>query len=147
MSSNYLLPFSGDVMQAWATMYRSMTQVGLINVISQMEAGDPDLERKIVTEGFSYGRQLGRIIDALEVLVRHAKKTGLEPDDEKCLDRFSDMASKIIEIKLGTVPLSDTDLDDFVRRMETIKREQPEAYERVRKQIARLQERLEADDI
>jgi hypothetical protein len=129
-------------MQAWATMYRSMTQVGLINVISQMEAGDPDLERRIVTEGFSYGRQLGRIIDALEVLVRLAKKTGLEPDDEKCLDRFSDMASKIIEIKVGTVPLSDTDLDDVVRRMETIKREQP----RVRKQIARLQERLEAVD-
>jgi hypothetical protein len=142
MPANTFWPFSGDVTQAWATMLRSMSQVGLVNVINETKSGDPELERKIVTEGFSYGSQLGRIIDAVDVLVRQAKEPGAKTKaDEKAFEDFSEMATKVAGIKSG-LPLSDTDLDEFVRRMEAHKQENPQAYEKVRQQIDRLQDRL-----
>ena len=147
MSSNSFWPFSGDVTQAWATMLRSMSQVGLVNVINETKSGNPELERKIVTEGFGYGSQLGRIIDAVDVLVRQAKESGLKTKaDEKAFEDFSEMATRVAAIKSG-LPLSENDLDDFVRRMEALKKDKPEAYEEIRQQMRRFRERLEAAGI
>jgi hypothetical protein len=122
MASNPFLawPLSGDVAQAWATFFKSMSQVGLVNIIQQTQTKDPDLERKIVTDGFGYGQQLGRIVDALEVLIRHAKdlrlEKVLEPEEKECFEQFAEMAAKIDEMKVGGVPLSADGLDAFVRR-------------------------------
>ncbi len=152
MATNPLLawPLSGDVAQWWATFFKSMSQVGLVNIIQQTQTKDPDLERKIVTEGFGYGQQLGRVVDVLEVLVRHSKDLGLEqvlePEERKSFQQFIEMAAKIDEMKVGQVSLSDDGLDAFVRRMRVLRDRDSKVYKAVRKQLDRLQERLMAED-
>lgn len=76
------LPLSGDVNQAinpwtwWMTMQGS--QVGLLNV-NLGRSPDPALEREILDEVGSYGRQVGRIGEVLAVLLRRTAL--LERDD------------------------------------------------------------------
>ncbi len=66
----FFWPLSGDVTQAWATWARMVGQWGLINInVGGDSTPDPVLERRIVDEVASYGRQLGRISEALEALI------------------------------------------------------------------------------
>jgi len=149
LESLVALPLSGAVRiaQTWQSLFKGMSQVGLINVIQQMGTDEPELERKIVTEGFSYGRQLGRIVDALEVVVSHAKEMGLEKvltgEQSTALHEFSKMAAKIDSLKVGDLPLSEKGLDDFVRRMRVLKTSDSAAFGAVRDQVNRLQKQLE----
>ena len=67
---SFFWPLSGDVTQAWTTWARLMGQWGLINInVGGDSTPDPVLERRIVDEVASYGRQLGRISEALEALI------------------------------------------------------------------------------
>ena len=54
------------------TFYQQGAQFGLIN-IDLGDTADSDLERKILDKVGSYGRQIGRIGDALEVILKHVK--------------------------------------------------------------------------
>ena len=60
-------PFSGDVMQT----INPWTWIGLN--INLGNSGEPEIERLVLDEVGSYGRQLGRIGDALAVLVKKAR--------------------------------------------------------------------------
>lgn len=53
------------------TFYQQGAQFGLIN-IDLGQTPQPDLERAVLNKVGSYGRQLGRIGDALEVLIKYA---------------------------------------------------------------------------
>ncbi|HYZ31024.1 MAG TPA: hypothetical protein VE684_01935 [Crenalkalicoccus sp.] len=69
---NVELPLSGDVNQTinpwtWWNNFRG-SQLGLVN-ITVGRSPDPPLERQILEEVGSYGRQIGRIADTLAVLV------------------------------------------------------------------------------
>ena len=55
-------------------------QFGLINV-NLGQTPRPDIEQKVLDEVGSYGRQLGRIGDALEVLIDHVPLDGLSQDE------------------------------------------------------------------
>ena len=70
MRGNYW-PLSGDVNQdilPWAWWLRFVGQWGLVNVNLGRTAA-PDIERRILDEVGSYGRQLGRISEALQAVV------------------------------------------------------------------------------
>ena len=54
------------------SFYQQGAQFGLINIDLGATA-HPETEQKILEEVGSYGRQLGRIGDALEVLLNHVK--------------------------------------------------------------------------
>ena len=60
-------PLSGNVDQLIKTWGEAVSQVGFLNV-NVANSGNPPLERKIGSS-FSYGRQLGRILDVLAPLV------------------------------------------------------------------------------
>src|SRR3712207_7671947 len=73
-------PWSGDVSQwirtlwfPWSDFLNSTIgekQVGLVNVmVDEMESGNAERERKIVTGVASYGKQLDRINDALNFVI------------------------------------------------------------------------------
>ena len=62
------------------TFYQQGGQFGLIN-INLGQTPRPDIEQAVLDEVGSYGRQLGRIGDALEVLIRHLKPAELTKDE------------------------------------------------------------------
>ncbi|MGQ0656768.1 MAG: hypothetical protein ACT4NU_01535 [Chromatiales bacterium] len=87
---------SGDVDMPWS-WWNQFAPV----VINQMKSADPPLERKIVTEVASYGRQIGRISEALAVLIERLPATGLTGDEQRALREFSEMAGAVAALKGG----------------------------------------------
>jgi hypothetical protein len=68
----FKLPLSGDVVQSINPFTTFMTggQFGLVN-ISMGRSSDPKVEEQVLSDVASYGKQLGRIGDALIVLLAH----------------------------------------------------------------------------
>ena len=50
------------------------------------QSGAPQVEAKVLEEVGSYGRQLGRIGDALAVLIAHADLSGLTDTEQAAID-------------------------------------------------------------
>jgi hypothetical protein len=67
------------------TFYQNGGQFGLVN-IDLGQTPRPDIEQSILDEVGSYGRQLGRIGDALDVLMRHLKPEDLTEEEAKTLE-------------------------------------------------------------
>jgi hypothetical protein len=67
----FKLPLSGDVVQSINPFTAFMTgaQLGLVNINGQ--SGDPAVEADVLSDVATYGKQLGRIGDALAVLIAH----------------------------------------------------------------------------
>ena len=70
------------------TFNQQRSQFGLIN-INLGQTPDQDGEQEILDRVGSYGRQLGRIGDALEVLLNHLKLDGLSPAEQDALLRLA----------------------------------------------------------
>lgn len=73
-------------------------QVGLIN-IAIGETRHPEVERQILDEVGSYGRQLGHIGDALEVLIDHFDASGLGQREKDALAILKGELAEIRKIK------------------------------------------------
>jgi hypothetical protein len=78
------LPLSGDV-----------TQTFNINI---GESSDPDIEKDAICKA-SYGMQLGRIGDALIVLLKHIKLDHMSPDEEAAIRDLKVMLHDIANVK------------------------------------------------
>ncbi|MGB4914080.1 MAG: hypothetical protein WBO95_18510 [Candidatus Dechloromonas phosphoritropha] len=96
------LPLSGDVNQAinpWSWTFGSASsQVGLVN-INLGRSSDPELEQEVLDEVGSYGKQLGRIGDALAVLIRHVKLEDLDTGERDALTALRFQLEEIAQIK------------------------------------------------
>jgi hypothetical protein len=87
MASNFQVSLAPQ--QLWQAInpwsfYMQGAQVGLVN-IDLGQTAHPEAERKILDEVGSYGRQLGRIGDALEVLLDHVKLDDLTQPEKDAL--------------------------------------------------------------
>lgn len=80
------------------TFYQQGAQFGFINV-NLGQTPRPDIEQTVLDEVGSYGRQLGRIGDALEVLLKHVKLEGLNKDEEDALAILGGQLAEIRKIK------------------------------------------------
>jgi hypothetical protein len=78
--------------------YNQGAQFGLVN-INLGATPRPDIEQAVLDEVGSYGRQLGRIGDALEVLIRHVDRKALGQQEARALDDLQDQISAIRKIK------------------------------------------------
>ncbi len=96
------LPLSGDVSQwikAWGEV---VGQVGLFN-FNIAGSGDPLAEQRIGAK-FSYGRQLGKIMDALvPFLEAHRKEFAKSPEHLEALDQLVAMSEEIKALKRNSV--------------------------------------------
>lgn len=99
------LPLSGDVLQSinpWSWYLSSVGgQFGLVN-INLGKSSDPALERQILDEVGSYGRQLGRIGEALQVLLKHVDPAVLDDDEKKTLWAFESQMEEIRRLKAAS---------------------------------------------
>jgi len=96
-------PFSGAVTQAieaWASWFTTIgSQFGLIN-INVGASSNPATERSVVTDVAGYGKQLGRVEDALLVLMKHAKLPANLPKDQKrAIDDLNSMLNEIANVR------------------------------------------------
>jgi len=98
----FRLPLSGDVTQTinpWNWFVNMLgNQFGLIN-INLGKSSDPQLEEQILNDVGSYGRQIGQIGDALQVLIRHANLTGLSSDEQRALNALQFQLDEVNRIK------------------------------------------------
>jgi len=97
----FKLPLSGDVVQSINPFTAFMTggQFGLVN-INLGQSSEPDVEADVLSDVATYGKQLGRIGDALIVLLKHFHpETPLSADEEKAIAALNDMLGKIAAVK------------------------------------------------
>lgn len=80
------------------TLMNQGGQFGLVN-ISLGQTPRPDIEQKVLDEVGSYGRQLGWIGDALEVLIDHVKLENLAPDESDALNILKGQLAAIRKLK------------------------------------------------
>lgn len=73
-------------------------QFGLFN-ISIGQTPRPDIEQKVLDEVGSYGRQLGRIGDALEVLLNQVKVWSLTPAEVDAVEVLRGQLAQVRQIK------------------------------------------------
>ncbi|MBI5718528.1 MAG: hypothetical protein HZC37_12670 [Burkholderiales bacterium] len=96
------LPLSGDVLQTinpWNWVFSSAGgQSGLVN-INVGKSADPELERQILEEVGSYGRQIGRISEALAVLLKHVDPAVLSDEEKKKLWAFESQVDEVGRLK------------------------------------------------
>lgn len=73
-------------------------QIGLVN-ITLGQTARPDIERTVLSEVGSYGRQIGRIGDALEVLIRHFDTKDLDVAERDALTILMGQLAEIRKVK------------------------------------------------
>ena len=82
-------------------------QVGLIN-IAIGDTRHPDVERQILDEVGSYGKQLGHIGDALEVLIDRFDHSALSQPEKDALAILKGELAAIRKVKHGALGAGDT---------------------------------------
>lgn len=101
--SPFNLPLSGGVDQVfklWVSLFKSVgSQFGLIN-INLGRSSNPAVEQEVLSDVASYGRQLGRIEDALAVLLARLPPTAeLTAKERDALADFRQMFNNIADVK------------------------------------------------
>ena len=87
-----------QLLQAINPFYNQGGQFGLIN-ISLGQTPRPDIEQKVLDEVGSYGRQIGRIGDALEVLIANVPLDGLSSEDADTLAILKGQLAAVRKVK------------------------------------------------
>ena len=99
----FKLPLSGDVVQSispWTAFMSPIgSQFGLINInLGQSTA--PEVEGDVLTDVAGYGKQLGRIEDALVVLLAHFKpEIPLSNEEATAIKALKDLVGDVAKVK------------------------------------------------
>ena len=97
----FKLPLSGDVVQSINPFTAFMTggQFGLVN-INMGQSSEPKVEEEVLSDVATYGKQLGRIGDALVVLLAHFHpRKPLTAEETAVIDALREMLEKIADVK------------------------------------------------
>lgn len=99
----FKMPLSGDVVQSinpWTAFFSPIgSQFGVVN-INLGQSSAPEVEEEVLTDVASYGKQLGRIGDALIVLLNHFHpKTPLDAEETAAIAALKGMLAEIAAIK------------------------------------------------
>jgi hypothetical protein len=93
----FKLPLSGDVVQSINPFTAFMTggQFGLVN-INLGQSNEENVEKEVLTDVAGYGMQLGRVEDALVVLLTHFHpRKALSAEESGAIDALKDMLDRI----------------------------------------------------
>jgi hypothetical protein len=93
------LPLSGDVTQALNPM--NWTNSGQLSFFSidLGSSADPELERSIIADVGSYGRQIGRLGDVVTILLKYADRSKFTPDEQTAIADFEAQLRAVDGIK------------------------------------------------
>ena len=99
----FRLPLSGNVAQTinpWTWFFNPVgSQVGLVN-IELGQSSNPAVEEEVLTDVASYGKQLGRIEEALVVLLAHFRpERRLTAKEELAINDLNVIVTEIAAVK------------------------------------------------
>jgi hypothetical protein len=99
----FKMPLSGDVVQSinpFTAFFSPIgSQLGVVN-INLGQSSDPDVEQEVLSDVGTYGKQIGRISDALIVLLAHfLPATPLTPQETAAIDALREMLNKVADVK------------------------------------------------
>ena len=102
--ARFQLPLSGDVTQTinpWTWVFSPQaSQFGLLNVTVDMgPSANPEIEAEVVRDVASYGRQIGRISDALMVVLESFDRSALTPVQMKAITAFELLREDVESVK------------------------------------------------
>jgi hypothetical protein len=100
---SFRLPLSGNVTQSinpWTMLFNPIgSQVGLVN-IEMGQSSQPAVEQQVLEDVGSYGKQIGRIEEALIVLLDHFNPSRLLTDQEqRAIGDLRELVSQVEKIK------------------------------------------------
>lgn len=111
-SNKVEFPLSGDVSQwikaLWAPWTNWMGQLGFLNINIGATAA-PEIEQQIVNNVASYGSQIGRMADVLDILIaKEISEAGksIAPEEMAAFAAFAAFRDQFAKIKeaRGTIP-------------------------------------------
>ena len=132
-------PLSGDVMLPWTLWVKSLNQqLGFIN-INNVESSDSETEKKIIEEVASYGRQLGWIIEVLDIVLSRHKQDfeDLTKEERASMDQFYDLIRNIEKIKKDSKSSALTfgRLDRMIDDIQDLKNKDEKTYRKMASKI------------
>jgi hypothetical protein len=101
--ATFKMPLSGDVVQSispWTAFFSPIgSQLGVIN-INLGQSSAPDVEQEVLSDVGTYGRQIGRIGDALIVLLAHFHpQSPLTSEERAAIAALKKMLSEVADVK------------------------------------------------
>ncbi len=99
----FKMPLSGDVAQNINPMTWWMSpvgsQFGVVNINMGLSS-EPKIEEEILSDVASYGKQIGRIADALAVLIRRLPPDSeFNAEEQKAIDGLKDLVNEVAKVK------------------------------------------------
>jgi len=91
--------------------------------VNAQNSSYPEAEQAILAKE-SYGRQLGKVMDALEVLIRE-RNNNFKPTDDRKLQELCDLHKRVTDIKTLVV---NPQLAKIVRDLDALRTTQPDTY-------------------
>lgn len=99
----FRLPLSGDVTQTiapWTAFFSPFNNQYSAITVNLGRSSAPAVEEEVLAAVGSYGKQLGRIGDALIVLLKHFRpEAPLAPEEEAAVEALRRMLEQIAGIK------------------------------------------------
>jgi hypothetical protein len=124
--STIAFPFQ-QVFEQWVTPHTSWDRFFNPQVFVSLNSGDVDVENHVLKKAGSYGKQLGRILDVLDVLVARLPAGELTPGERRAVEAFGDLSQRVdaaVEDYRGPRRAAPTldDVDRLLRGLADLKR-------------------------
>jgi hypothetical protein len=102
-------------------------------IFVSLNSSDAPVENHVLRKAGSYGKQLGRILDTLDVLVARLPAESLTPAERSAVDAFRDLSRQVdaaVEDYRGPRRAGPTltDVERLLDGLEDLKRTQPGAH-------------------
>jgi hypothetical protein len=114
----------------WSFWLSPMRQLGMINVI-EMKSSDPRMERTVTENVAGYGRQLGRITEALYVLLEHTNTARFTDEEKEALNDFTTLAEDIAVAKACGSAMTRDNVERFLKGLRELEKHDPPRYREI----------------
>jgi hypothetical protein len=108
-----------------------------------VNSGDAPLENHVLSRVGSYGKQLGTLLDAVEVLAARLPTDELTSSERKAIDALSELRGDVEDAKAefrgepAPAALSRSDIDRMLERLDDLRRTDPRAHQVLSDQLRR----------
>ena len=111
-------------------------------------AEDEQVENHVLTKVGSYGKQLGKIISVLDVLVAHFPQSELTPQEEDVLREFRQLSEQV-KVAVAAIKgpqeksITQADVDQLIENLQSLAGSNPKAHRRL---VDQLKKAIAAED-